>query len=215
MKIWYKQTKLFSQSKLEGGCMKTVIMLHGFPGTGKTTAAHKIRSALSGVEVISRDFFVEVDQASLEGVRTLEQYSQRIRDTHELFYQEIERRLSTNEILVVDSVFRAFELRERVYEIARKGNARCFVVRCICERGKHLQRLDEKIRGGKWIFKTPEELLSLYNREAQPLTEEELHAVDFLEVDTAVNTITYMWVKSAEACAIARELIKAWTSASG
>ncbi len=189
--------------------MKTIIMMNGFPGTGKTTAAHKIQETLNGVGIISRDSFVK--QGSLVGVHTLEQYSQSIKDTHELFYQEVERRLSSYEILVLDSVFRSFKLRERVYTIIQKINACCFLIRCVCGREEHLKRLREKMKNGEWIFNSPAELLSSYEREAQVLTEDELRTVNFLQLDTQSNEITKISIKSDEADVIAQALIKALT----
>ncbi|MFA4873643.1 MAG: AAA family ATPase [Patescibacteria group bacterium] len=189
--------------------MKTIIMMNGFPGTGKTTAAIKIQETLNGVGVVRRDSFVK--QGSLVGVHTLEQYSQSIKDTHEVFYQEIERLLSDYDIVVLDSVFRSLDLRERVYTIVQKINACCFLIKCVCGREEHLKRLREKIKNGEWIFDSPAELLSLYEREAQALTDDELRTVNFLQLDTQGNRITQISIKSDEASVIARALIKALT----
>lgn len=145
-----------------------LVTLCGLPVTGKTTAARQLAEDTNGkilrTDVIRRKLF---EESTLEEVMNSddpmrydlerifddqetipEKYQEMIWKQKKMVYDElfrrIEVRLTERQTVILDGTFYKRSLRERVYSIARKTDARVYLVECNCSEDYIKERLSRR-----------------------------------------------------------------------
>ena len=106
----------------------TLILFSGLPGTGKSTLANAIVRELK-IPVISFDYFI--DDALPRHVMT-DPNNWTNQDVFEMMNKLAEQQLSLGVSVIMDAVYFSKESRDSVRALAKKHNARFYVIHTLC-----------------------------------------------------------------------------------
>jgi len=160
----------------------------GPPGSGKTTTAHRIRAAIRGTMVVSRDYF----RFPYKGECCLDKYSMAEGEiVDRRFYQYAEAQLSLDEYstVILDATFRERAKRKAALEFAKNHGCQPMIIECVCGKETLVERLTRQQQiGEKRFIKPPEDVVEYYLNNIQELNGE-LEFASYIQLDTEKNKI--------------------------
>jgi len=124
-----------------------VVFVIGLPGSGKTTIAKKMADLL-GFPLITTEI-VRVHLLAIEKEAADIDFSpEELSQTYNVMYLITESMLRGGSGVVVDGVFRSWEQRERIFDIAKQFNTPVLGLEVTCEEPVLLERIKaRKARG--------------------------------------------------------------------
>jgi choline kinase/predicted kinase len=141
---------------------KVVIMLNGYPTTGKTMSSRKIRNFFEGklnVQLISTIMI-------RKNMGFFDLHSENQRNVvYEKIAEQLENELvkDMSDVIIVDGNFNKSSRRDMVYNVVKKHGATCFVVQCELDTLEEVQkRLDER-KMYSHVFEHKALSMDLYN----------------------------------------------------
>ncbi len=164
---------------------KKLIIMMGPPGSGKTTTAHRIRAAILGTMVVSRDYF----RLPYKGECALEKYSNTEADElDKKFYNYASEQLSLDySTVILDATFRERAKRKVALEFAKAHGGVPMIIECVCGYETLVERLTRQQQTGEKCFiKPPEDVVEYYLNNIQELNGE-LEFASYLQLDTEKN----------------------------
>lgn len=185
-----------------GRSSKRIIIMCGYPGSGKTTTAHRIRLALGDTYVVSRDYF----RNPYRGSGSLDAFSY---DDGEIvdrrFFAPIEDLLSSYTTLILDATFREYIKRQTAIQFAHKHGCQAFFIECICSYEVLISRLRQQIcLGQKSFIRPPDEVLKFYIEHTHE-PKDRLDGASFLRLDTEKNRVVKQFLQD-QSCEFVKRL---------
>jgi predicted kinase len=125
-----------------------IILLCGFPASGKTRTAERLHAELGGILIRSCDVYAAQGISLPHWIRETEGFSRHVEPyltLRDRAYAEMARGLEAGlgsgaELVIVDAVHGERDKRERLYEICRRQGCRPLFVWCRCADWAETQR---------------------------------------------------------------------------
>ena len=196
---------------------KNLILMCGWPGTGKTTIANRVAKGIERSYILNRDRlrseiaksgFIDSVLKKKIAETDVKLYAQAEKllkpidmlhiDEFTILLQDLTflERLQRVETLILDGTFHSFEKRKRAYWFAEQHGCEPVVIFCTCSAEKALQRLQHQIEEEEKIFKyPPEEVLKYYHEHFNSL-ERDTTCATVIQIDTENHQKPAVTIKS-------------------
>jgi len=168
-----------------------IIMLYGLPATGKTTISRKLR-----------DYFeAEINTKLMSTFRIREEmglvdlYSKEQREkVYEQLFILLEDKLkrNVNKCIILDGNFNKQDRRKKVYKLAKKYNAKLYVLKCVVKKKVTIKKRMNERKKHTGILEHKASSVALYNlieKEAEPV-ELDKEKPTIITLDTEKNKFT-------------------------
>jgi len=158
---------------------KSLIIMCGWPGSGKSTIARRLANGLEHSTIIKRDDLRDFISSSgfinpIPDGKIVET------DAHlymcaELLLRGKENLLQEVNTLIIDGTFHSFKKRNHASYFAQEQRCEMMIVHCVCSHETALRRLRKQIADKEKVFKyPPEEVVEFYENRFDQLLPEEM-----------------------------------------
>ncbi|MEM3154128.1 MAG: ATP-binding protein [Candidatus Woesearchaeota archaeon] len=165
--------------------MKSIIMLHGLPGTGKSFIAQKIASYFDNSVVLKTVHFREnlADSSAARFDETRPETREEKDRTYRQLVESARQALAAGKVPVLDATFHKKYRREWVYGLAKETGANLAVISVDCNADVVFERLKRReAQMNEDAFLKSREAFEIMKRQAEPLGEE---VVNIMRINTA------------------------------
>ncbi len=185
--------------------MRTIIMMHGLPGTGKSYIAEKIAASLPNIVILKTARFRENLKTSLpERFDETNPQTRKEKDrTYKQILKEARKALKKGKTSILDATFHKKYRRKWAYQLAKELNAKLIIISTTCNEHTIFQRLKKRKTTSPDAFLKSKKAYQVMKEQADALNEKGLNV-------KYVNTTRYdirevmRWVKK-EICGMRKE----------
>jgi predicted kinase len=159
---------------------KHLIIMCGWPGTGKTTIANHLAQGIERSVLINRDAFKDPNDLK-ENVTTALRYkvvprlNYKVLARDVILYTYAEKQLQKFDTIIVDGTFHRRDKRNRAYEHAKRWGCEPVLIYCTCSLKEAWRRLKHQIEQNEKSFKFPlQDVLFDYEKHFDDIMEDTL-----------------------------------------
>jgi predicted kinase len=125
--------------------MKSIIMMHGLPGTGKSFIAEKIAHNFLNAVVLKTVKFRDLSDSSPGRFdETMPKTREEKDDTYRQLIASAREALIKGEMPILDATFHKKYRRKWAYDLVREMNAKLVIISTVCEEDVVFERLKER-----------------------------------------------------------------------
>ena len=124
--------------------MKTLILIMGHPGVGKTYISKKLEKAIPNAYLLCSDKFWQKHGRQYDPDEVSEEDKKEFRENYlKLKIKEAEKKIKEYDTIIIDGLFKRESDRKFFYDFAEKHNLKLKIIRVVCPDAIVIKRINE------------------------------------------------------------------------